>query len=81
MAKDVNSEKFADIMNKVPDNATISSLAELFKMFGDPTRAKILSILQVRRRYRTNSGCCVPRSLSKGQRKVRKSDILWTTTM
>ena len=48
MAKDVNSEKFADIMNKVPDNATISSLAELFKMFGDPTRAKILSILQVR---------------------------------
>lgn len=51
MAKDVNSEKFADIMNKVPDNATISSLAELFKMFGDPTRAKILSILQVRAMY------------------------------
>ena len=51
MAKDVNGEKFADIMNKVPDNATISSLAELFKMFGDPTRAKILSILQVRAMY------------------------------
>ena len=32
----------------LPDDDTIYSLAELFKMFGDPTRAKILGCLQVR---------------------------------
>ena len=35
----------------LPNNDTIVALAELFKMFGDPTRAKILSILQVKGMY------------------------------
>ena len=46
--KDLHTDKFADVFREAPDNATLSALAELFKMFGDPTRAKILSILQVR---------------------------------
>ena len=35
----------------LPDDDKIYSLAELFKMFGDPTRAKILSCLQLKDMY------------------------------
>ena len=34
--------------NTLPSEDEIYELAELFKMFGDPTRVKILSCLQVR---------------------------------
>lgn len=33
---------------KLPDDETIASLAEFFKVFGDPTRAKIMSCLEVK---------------------------------
>lgn len=33
---------------KLPDEDTIYSLAEFFKVFGDPTRAKIMSCLEVK---------------------------------
>ena len=39
------------IRDRLPDDDVIYSLAELFKMFGDPTRAKILECLQVRDLY------------------------------
>lgn len=39
------------IRNMLPDDDVIYSLAELFKMFGDPTRTKILQCLQVRDLY------------------------------
>lgn len=35
----------------LPDEDAIYSLAEFFKMFGDPTRAKILECLQIRDLY------------------------------
>lgn len=35
----------------LPEDDVIYSLAELFKMFGDPTRAKILECLQIRDLY------------------------------
>ena len=35
----------------LPDETEIYNLAELFKMFGDPTRAKILKCLQIRDLY------------------------------
>ncbi len=41
----------ADIRAHLPDDETLYELANLFKMFGDPTRAKILSCLQVRDLY------------------------------
>lgn len=37
-----------EVRDRLPDEQTICDLAELFKMFGDPTRAKILGCLQVR---------------------------------
>lgn len=39
------------ILSMLPDDDVIYSLAELFKMFGDPTRAKILQCLQIRDLY------------------------------
>lgn len=39
------------IRNMLPEDDVIHSLAELFKMFGDPTRAKILQCLQIKDLY------------------------------
>ncbi len=39
------------IRRMLPDDGTIYELADLFKMFGDPTRAKILGCLQIRDLY------------------------------
>ena len=36
------------IRKKIPDDKTIYNLSELFKVFGDATRTKILSSLEVR---------------------------------
>ena len=45
--------QYADknISAALPDDDTLYELADLFKMFGDPTRAKILSCLQIRDMY------------------------------
>ncbi len=47
MAEDKNQA----IRNMLPEDDVIYSLAELFKMFGDPTRAKILKCLQIKDLY------------------------------
>lgn len=39
------------IREMLPQDDVIYSLAELFKMFGDPTRAKILKCLQIKDLY------------------------------
>ena len=39
------------VRRQLPDDDTLYDLASLFKMFGDPTRAKILSCLQLRDMY------------------------------
>lgn len=44
MEKDIKNT----ILEKLPNDDVIYNLAELFKMFGDPTRAKILKCLQVK---------------------------------
>ena len=36
------------ILSMLPDDDTLYDLAGLFKMFGDPTRAKILGCLQIK---------------------------------
>lgn len=43
-----NHDKYAFIIEKMPDEDTVYSLAELFKALGEPTRAKILSALRIR---------------------------------
>ena len=45
------TRSFEDIRNRLPDGETLYELANLFKMFGDPTRAKILCCLQIRDMY------------------------------
>lgn len=39
------------VREMLPSDDVIYSLAELFKMFGDPTRAKILECLQIKDMY------------------------------
>ena len=49
---DMNNKSSAQaIGDMLPDETEIYNLAELFKMFGDPTRAKILKCLQIRDLY------------------------------
>ncbi len=40
-----------EVRNSLPDDDTLYGLAELFKVFGDPTRAKIMSCLALRDLY------------------------------
>ena len=47
MSENQKSARAREIRRKLPDDRTIYELAELFKMFGDPTRAKILGCLQI----------------------------------
>ncbi len=52
MAEDINKlDSVQAIRDRLPDETVIYDLAELFKMFGDPTRAKILQCLQIRDLY------------------------------
>ncbi len=46
-----NDKSIAEIRLMLPDDETIYELANLFKVFGDPTRAKILGCLQIRSMY------------------------------
>jgi DNA-binding transcriptional ArsR family regulator len=39
------------VLKKIPDDQTISDLAELFKVFADATRAKIISCLEIKDLY------------------------------
>lgn len=48
MQEEIKKTSIADML---PDENKLYELANLFKMFGDPTRAKILSCLQVRDMY------------------------------
>ncbi len=43
----VHAELVERIKNQMPDEETVFDLAELFKVFGDSTRTKILSCLEL----------------------------------
>ncbi len=47
----MTEKKKQEIRNMLPNDEVIYNLAELFKMFGDPTRAKILKCLQIKDLY------------------------------
>ncbi len=51
MGPQTNETRAAQIRAAMPDDDTLYELADLFKMFGDSTRAKILSCLQVQDLY------------------------------
>ena len=44
-------DKIAEIRQKMPDDQDVYNLAEFFKMFGNPTRAKILYSLHLQDLY------------------------------
>lgn len=46
-----NADMVTAIRDRLPEENIIYDLAELFKMFGDSTRTKILSCLQIRDLY------------------------------
>ncbi len=46
-----NADDKSIIRGQLPDSDTLYELSNLFKMFGDPTRVKILSCLQIRDMY------------------------------
>ena len=48
--KDI-TDTIEEIRDRLPSDDVIRELADLFKMFGDPTRAKILGCLQIRDLY------------------------------
>ena len=46
MEEEVKVDKLEEVRRKLPSDDVLYDLADLFKMFGDSTRAKILSCLQ-----------------------------------
>jgi DNA-binding transcriptional ArsR family regulator len=42
----IHEEVVAEVREKMPDDSTLIDLADLFKVFGDSTRVKILCALQ-----------------------------------
>ena len=46
MEEQVKTDKLEEVRRKLPSDDVLYDLADLFKMFGDSTRAKILSCLQ-----------------------------------
>jgi len=43
----IHCEEIKNVRSKMPAEADLDEMAELFKVFGDPTRAKIISALSI----------------------------------
>lgn len=50
-SKEKKEDLISHVRNKIPNEETICALAELFKVFGDATRAKIISCLEIKDLY------------------------------
>ena len=50
-SKEKKEDLISHVRNKIPDEETICALAELLKVFGDATRAKIISCLEIKDLY------------------------------
>lgn len=59
------------VLDKIPDEETISDLAELFKVFGDATRAKIISCLEVKDLYVSELAEILEMSISAVSHQLR----------
>ena len=59
------------VRNKIASEETIYDLAELFKVFGDTTRAKILSCLEVRELYVSEIAQILHMSISAVSHQLR----------
>lgn len=64
-------EKFLQIKSQMPDEETIYDLTEVFKVFGDPTRAKIVCALNVKPLYVSELSSVLDMSLSAVSHQLR----------
>ena len=81
------------LKNRMPTQQEMDDAAELFKVFGDPTRLKLLAALlaqemcvcdlraSLSRRCPISCGCSGPAVWSKTVGRASRSTIRWTTTM
>ncbi len=68
----IEKENIVEIVrNKIARDETIYDLAELFKVFGDTTRAKILSCLEVRELYVSEIAEILQMSISAVSHQLR----------
>ena len=65
------SDSAQAIRDRLPGEDVIYELAELFKMFGDPTRAKILQCLQIRDMYVGEISAVLEMSISAVSHQLR----------
>ncbi len=66
-----NSDVITSVQSQLPDEDTLYGLAELFKVFGDPTRAKIMSCLAVRDLYVSELAGILGMSISAVSHQLR----------
>ena len=59
------------VKSKMPDEETIYDLAELFKVFGDSTRTKILSCLEISELCVDDIAACLDMSKSSVSHQLR----------
>ncbi len=67
----MNSEDILKIKEKLPLESTIYDLTEVFKVFGDPTRAKILCLLNVQPLFVSQISEVLTMSLSSVSHQLR----------
>ncbi len=67
----MNSEDILKIKEKLPLESTIYDLTEVFKVFGDPTRAKILCLLNVQPLFVSQISEVLNMSLSSVSHQLR----------
>lgn len=66
-----NVKSVQAIQSMLPSDDIIYNVAELFKMFGDPTRAKILQCLQIRDLYVSELSDILEMSISAISHQLR----------
>lgn len=64
-------EKFNEIKQSLPDDKTIYDLTQVFKVFGDPTRTKIMCCLNGRSLYVSEIAEALEMSLSAVSHQLR----------
>lgn len=66
-----HEESVRQVRDAIPNDPVLRESAELFKVFGDPTRTKILSCLSVRELCVCDIAACLELSVSAASHQLR----------
>ena len=66
-----HEEPIRQVKENIPDDALLRELAELYKVFGDPTRTKILSALAIRELCVCDIAACLNLTVSAASHQLR----------